>query len=209
MAAPTALTDLSSTLVADTSTVINVIATGCAEAILSALPNRVVVVDVVPSELDIGRARGHPHADRLRQLVDGAFIEIVSLGEHGMQVFENLVVGTAAETLDDGEAGTIAYAFEHSAVALIDERKAVRICAERYPALFTASTADVLLHPHVAKALGREPLADAVYCALRVGRMRVLPHYVDVVVTLIGPARAAECRSLPKRARSVPYEAAN
>jgi predicted nucleic acid-binding protein len=87
MAASTALSDPHTTLVADTSTVINLIASGHADAILDALPHRVVVVDVVPSELEIGRERGHTHADRLGALVEKAFIEIVRLGDDGMRAF--------------------------------------------------------------------------------------------------------------------------
>jgi predicted nucleic acid-binding protein len=158
-------------------------------------------VEVVPSELEIGRARGHTHADRLRELVEKALIEIVRLRDDGMRAFETLVVGPAAVTLDDGEAGTIAYAIEHSAVALIDERKAARICAERYPALRIACTVDVLTHPDIALHLGQDKLAEAVYAALRVGRMRVLPHHLDLVLALIGPEGAAACPSLPRAVR--------
>jgi predicted nucleic acid-binding protein len=198
----TALTDHNVSLVADTSTVINLIATGSAEEILSALPHRVVVVDVVLTELESGRARGHTHADRLAELVDRATVDIVSLGTPGMTEFERLVIGDAVDTLDDGEAGTIAYAVEHSAVALIDERKAERICADRYPSLHLASTVDVLTYEPVSRSLGSERLADAIYNALRLGRMRVPPRQLDLVVRLVGFERAALCPSLPRRART-------
>ena len=69
MRSPTFLTDPLVPLVADSSTVINLIATGCAPAIITALPNRIVVVDVIPGELDTGRQQGHPHADALQDLV--------------------------------------------------------------------------------------------------------------------------------------------
>lgn len=209
MTARTALNDPNVALVADTSTVINLVATGLADEILAALPHRVVVVDVVLSELESGRARGYTHADRLRDLVDRATVDIVYLGAHGMRDFEALVVGGAAETLDDGEAGTIAYAVEHSAVALIDERKAARICTNRYPSLRLASTVDVLTHSLVGRSLGSERLAEALFNALRLGRMRVPPHHLDLVVTLIGPERVAQCSSLPRHVRSRSARAAS
>src|SRR2546423_1461595 len=118
MRSPTFLTDPLIPLVADTSTVINLIATGCAPAIIKALPNPIVAVDVIPGELDTGRQRGRNHADRLQELVDARHITIVSLGETGWLHFETLVAGPGPQTLDDGEAATIAYAAERGAVAI-------------------------------------------------------------------------------------------
>jgi predicted nucleic acid-binding protein len=167
MRSPTFLTDPLIPLVADSSTVINLIATGCAPAIIAALPNRIVAVDVIPGELDTGRQQGHPHADALRDLVAAGHIEIVALGDTGWQHFETLVVGHAWETLDDGKAATIAYAAEREAVAIIDEKKGTRICAARFPGLEVVTTVDVLLHPEVRLKLGDRAFADAVFAALR------------------------------------------
>ena len=55
-------------------------------------------------------------------------MRVVQLGDDGKRVYGSLVEGTAARTLDDGEAATIAYAHEAGAVALIDEKKAQAIC---------------------------------------------------------------------------------
>lgn len=202
MAPTIELDDASATIVADTSAVINILATGSAETILAAVPNRVVVVEAAASELDIGRARGYPHAAQLLKLVERGRIQIVTLGDDGLEVFERLTVGTAAATLDDGEAATIGYAIEHASVALIDERKATRICADRYTKLRTICTLHLLLHSSVQRILGADRVATAVFNALRIGRMHVPSQHIDVVTALIGPERAAACGSLPKRARA-------
>jgi predicted nucleic acid-binding protein len=190
-------------LVADASAVINLNATGCAEAILAALPNRVAVVDVVPSELETGRHRRREDTDRLNALVAAGLVAIVELGDASAAYFEELVVGSAAETLDDGEAATIAYAVEHRAIAIIDERKANRICARRFPQLRLASTVDLFAQADVARALGHERLMHAVLNALQQARMRVLPHHLDWVLALIGPENAAACLSLPRAVRNI------
>lgn len=201
MESSTALIDPFAELVADTSTIINLIATGCTPMIASALPNKIVVVDFILDELETGRPRGRRDADRLHELVEAGVINVVHLGEAGLRHFEELVVGSSFATLDDGEAATIGYSVEHAAVALIDERKAARICGERFPEVRVACTVDVLIHPSVARKLGPDGLADAAYKALQDGRMRVLPHHLAYVVKLIGPERAALCLSLPKSAR--------
>jgi len=203
MRSSTALTDPGERLVADASTAINLIATGTAGEIIAALPNRIVVVDVVPDELETGRTRGREACDRLQELTSSGVLDIVELGSDALTHFEQLVVGPAAETLDDGEAATIAYALAHAATALIDERKATRICRERFPALRLACTIDVLIHGDVQARLGPERLSEAVFRALQEGKMGVLSDHLAWVVDLIGEERAALCPSLPRRARSL------
>ncbi|MCW5692313.1 MAG: hypothetical protein KIT48_08110 [Pseudolabrys sp.] len=195
------LSEASELLVADTSVAINLNATGYAAQVMEALPYRIVIVDSVQTELEYGRQRGRNDADRTAALVAAKHLKIVRLGEKGLGVFEGLVVGSAAETLDDGEAATLAHAVESSGVAVIDERKALRIAAVRYPKLVTASTMDLLGHPYVCDALGEPALADAVFCALRDARMRVFPPHAEWAVKLIGAEWAAQCPSLKSAAK--------
>ena len=188
-------------VVADTSVVINLNATGCSEAILGALPNPCVVPEDVSLELQAGRRTGRGDADALAALIDRRLVEHSQLGDVGLSHFAGLVGGAAADTLDDGEAATIACAVERSAIALIDDRKAIRICAERFPRLAVGCTVDLLAQQHVQAALGHR-LPDAVFNALDRGRMRVPVRYERWVVDLIGKERAALCHSLPKRIRA-------
>lgn len=204
MEAITFLTDRSAPLVADTSVVINLIATGCAHAIVSALPNPLVVVDVVPVELDTGRRRGRQNSDHLNELVGAGLVEIVSLGDAATQHFSELVIGPAATTLDDGEAATIAYAVEAAGTAFIDERKATRLCVDRYPNLRMGCTVDILFLPEVRSHLGKDMFVNAIFNALQIGRMRVLPQHLEQVCDLIGQERVVLCQSLPRSSRLFP-----
>lgn len=197
------LTDPTVLVVADTSVAINLNATGCSEIILGALPNRFAVVEQVALELEAGRRNGHNDADDLNALVAKGQVEIVRLSNHGFQHFTALVSGPAAQTLDDGEAATIAYALEHDAMALIDERKANRLCSERFNALHLGCTVDVLKHAAIEATLGRIGLTEAVFNALYNGRMRVPACHVGWVVNLIGSERAEQCASLPRSVRRV------
>lgn len=192
------LDDASALLVADTSVAINLNASGKAAEILYALPYKIAVVDVVPKELEVGLERGRRDAELTKSLARSGHLEVVSLGDSGWTHFEKLVTGTAAETLDDGEAATIAYAVEHGGVAVIDEDKATNICARRYPSLLVASSLDLFGHPMVCEALGTERLAEAVFFALRGARMRTLPRHHEWIFDLIGAGRAALCPSLPR-----------
>ena len=202
MVCPSCLTDPSVLLVVDASVVINLNASGRSADILKAVPNRVVIPEEVSFELKNGRRNPIDDADELVTLVSGGRLEIVRLGTPGMRHFENLIAGNSADTLDDGEAATIAYALEQNGTALIDERKANRICVERFPQLRTGCTIDVLGHKAIKEALSKGDLSDAVFNALYHGRMRVLPHYIEWVVSLIGPDRAAKCHSIPRGIRT-------
>lgn len=188
-------------LVIDTSIVINLNATGYAREILDVLPHCAVVTDVVVGELEHGRSKGRGDAAMLAGLVKAGVLTIASLGEIALPHFESLVIGASAETLDDGEAATIAYAIDTRACAVIDERKATRLCSERFPHVKLGNTLDLLSHQSVQQALGLPHLADALHNALLSARMRVPPHHMDWVVTLIGSDRAAACRCLPEAVR--------
>lgn len=202
MGSPTCLNDPAALVVLDASAAINLCAAGCAAEMLRALPNRALVVDAIPAELEEGRRRGRRDADLLGDLVAARLIEIVALGNPAEAIFESLVVGSAAQTLDDGEAATIAYAAGHGAIAIIDERKAIRICGARFPALRLGCTVDLLSHPEVMRVLGRDRVSQAVLNALQLARMRVLPHHIGWVIELIGEKQAALCASLPRSTRT-------
>lgn len=202
MALPPSLSEQPALLIADTSVVINLNATGCAERILKSLPHRVALVDVVVDEIKDGLRKGRQDSVKLVALIEANVVEVVKLGPKGLLRFESLVVGSAGETLDDGEAATIAYAEEAGARALIDERKARRLVAERHAAIPLGCTADLLACGHVERAIGLAGIADAVHNALVGARMRVLDQHMDWAVRLIGDERAAVCRSLPQLTRS-------
>lgn len=201
MGSQASLIDPAGILVADTSTIINVNATGCGQEIIRALPNKLVIVDVVRGELDEGRRLGRRDAEQLDELVGIGLVDIVKLDDAALMHFEKLVIGPAVATLDDGEAATIAYAFRQGAVAVLDERKATRICAELFPSLQTNCSVDILAHPDVERCLGKKGLAQAVFNALYQGRMRVFGQHVEWVVGLIGKDQAAVCSSLPNSVR--------
>ncbi len=199
-------TNAGSAYVIDTSVAINLIASGFPAQIIEALPAPVLAVDVIPLELEEGRRHGRPEPEIFNNLVLAGLIEIVSLGGRSASIFERLVTGLAAETLDDGEAATIAYATTHGGTAVIDERKASRICRERFSALAIERTIDLFAHPNVRRSLGKSGLCQAVLNALQLARMRVLPDHVKWVVDLVGEDQAARCVSLPRRFRPGPNE---
>ena len=201
MSCPGWPSDRADTVVADASVAINLIATGRVGVIASALPSTIVLVDQVVVELDSGRRKGRRQIDGHRALVTRGYAEVARLGNVGLAYFSKLVRGTAATTLDDGEAATIAYAAEHGLPVAIDERKATRVCQERFRNLSIGCTVDLFAHPSVGRALGRAELSEAVFNALYYGRMRVPPAHREWVIGVVGEERARRCSSLPLSVR--------
>lgn len=188
-------------VVADASVIINLNATTSAATIIGAFPNPFFVTPNVRRELTMGESHGHRCGEKLEALINRGVLELAELGPADDVVYRSLVEGRFEATLDDGEAATIAYAVGHGGLALIDERKARRICASRFPNLLFASTVEVLLHPLVAERLGESGQSEAIFLALRDARMQVPRQRLQRVVERIGAERAAECPSLPRSFR--------
>lgn len=188
-------------MVADTSVVINLDATTHFGPILASLRNRLLIPTAVEIELRRGEMEGGHGENALWEFIASGRAEVVALTPDGLGQFRDLTSGLAAETLGDGEAATIACAHELNAIALIDERKGLRISAERFSSLAAATTLQVLAHPQVQTSLGRETLSEAVFNALTRARMRVPQEYHRWVVDLIGADNVRKCHSLPRSLR--------
>jgi predicted nucleic acid-binding protein len=185
-------------LIGDASVIINIFATGCAGEIISALSNPLVITENAYTEIKDGSVRGHSDYQQLVTLIAAGLVKRVTLSSLALPIYESLVDGSAAFTLDDGEAATIAYAHEALGVALIDERKARSLCAASFPRLTVISTAELLMHSTISTSLGSQAQADAIFNALMVGRMRVPIEHIPEITRIIGDERAARCSSLPK-----------
>lgn len=134
-------------IVADASVIINLNATASAAAIIGACHNPFLVTPNVLRELSMGESHGHRCGERLEALIGQGLVELSELTPSDDLVYRSLIEGGFEGTLDDGEASTIAYAVGHDGIALIDENKARRICAARFPSLPLVSTVEMLLDP--------------------------------------------------------------
>ena len=195
-------------IVTDASVIINLNATANASAIIGGFPNPFFVTPNVRRELSMGESHGHRCGERLEALISQGIVGMAELGPADDSVYRSLIEGGLEATLDDGEAATIAYAVGHDGLALIDERKARRICAARFPSLLFASTVEMLLHPLMMERLGESGQREAIFLALRDARMQVPREWLQEVIERIGANRAVECPSLPQSFRDNPTDRA-
>ncbi|KIH77537.1 PIN domain-containing protein [Geoalkalibacter ferrihydriticus] len=184
-----------SPLVLDTSVLINLHACKSGGRILSALPNEILVPEIVVSELKHETSRSNGEHQFLQNLIAAEIVEVFDLDEKGYEVYGELVLGRFS--LDDGEAATIATAARLSCLPVIDDQKGRNLCQSHLPDREPAWSLDLFCHPHVVAILGEELSVNAIYLALHDGRMRIHKEHCDYVVSLIGAQRAIECPSLP------------
>ena len=186
------LADAEGELMLDTSVFISLSASGVAVEVLQALPQPALIVDVAASEVTVDARTGRPDGDILQSLLASPTLNLVKLDATGLALFEKLVL-----VLDDGEAATIAASAGRRAIAILDERRARRVCTQELPDTRQASTVDLFAHPAVRHDLGSDRLAEAVHAALQYARLHVREDQRDWVVGLIGRDRAAACNSIP------------
>jgi len=189
--------ELGAAVVADASVIINLCASGAGDAVLEALPQRVLMARQAIDEVTTDRRTGRADDQILSRFLSRGLVEEHSLGEKAGEIFGGLVIGAAAETLDDGEAASIALASALGIAVVIDESKANRLCLRRFPELLRLSTGDILLNDAVTARLGKAAQREAVFNALSLARMRVQQHHLQAIIALLGPDTLQLCLSLP------------
>jgi predicted nucleic acid-binding protein len=200
MGSPACATDARQ-LIADASVWINLAASGRLEDVLEALSAPIGISDIALGELERGLARGYDTHAQVEALVKSGRIEALALEPADEALFFSLVAGGAADTLDDGEAATLALAVRLSGVAAIDERKATALAARKFPGLIIRSTTDLLFEALPYEGDGHGPLSDALFAALKGARMRVPFNLQARVAEVLGLDRTRLCLSLPSSLR--------
>lgn len=187
--------------IADASVWINLAATGRLGEVLEALSAPVAVAEIALNELERGQTNGYRAFAQIAPFVQSGQVRALRLLPAMEDVYLALVAGSTADTLDDGEAATLALATGLSAVAVIDERKATTLGHRLFPGLEIRSTTDLLFDtlPYEGGCSG--PLVDALFAALQGARMRIPHHWQARVVEVLGPERVRLCRSLPAHLR--------
>ncbi|MDW9378028.1 hypothetical protein NKZ03_00205 [Sinorhizobium meliloti] len=191
---------VSADLIVDTSVIINLNATGQAAEIIRAFGVMLRASTVVRDELIGDRFGARNDAEMAKKLVDEGLLKYVELDDQGELIFASLVSGSAAESLDDGEAATLAVGAVLGHTVVMDERKAQRIAGERFASMQIITTADILCSERVVADLGTAQVGNLIFNGLIGARMFVPERHHGWVASLLG-ARIVQCHSLPASLR--------
>jgi predicted nucleic acid-binding protein len=182
-------------LVLDTSVLINLHACMHGEQILTAVPNDILIPEIVAGELEHETSRRNGEQRFLHNLVANRAVALTNLSDAEYDIFQMLT--SNSPSLGDGEAATIAIAATRHFSPVIDEKRG-RARAAAFPGMGQLGwSLDIFRHPHVTAKLGSEAAVDALYLALRDGRMRIPLESCDSIIALIGIERSIDCTCLP------------
>ena len=189
------------TLVFDTSVLINLAETGHCPEIFDALDSKCLVTQQVLNEFS-GKHQGYVSRQQvISKLINRKSLSVVHLDEDESAYFIGLISADDADALDDGEASTLALARSNNAVALIDEKKGIRIAAQSNPSIMTSSTVDLIYWISLNHS-NKLPVGDIVVKALLQAKMRVPHEHEEWVLGLVPKDMLMKCTSLKKRLRA-------
>ena len=195
MSCPSSLVDIRDPLVLDTSVLINLHACKYGERILRAIPNDILVPEFVAGELEHETSRRNGEYSFLHALVAGGIVTLANLTDAEYEIFLELT--STSPSLDDGEAATIAVAASRYVLPVIDERKGRTRAGIVMKTRVPGWSLDLFRHPTTIAALSDQSALEALYLALRDGRMRIPSESAGSVIALIGVERALDCTCLP------------
>lgn len=186
-------------LVLDASALINLIATEDPVALLRALPNPIVLEEVV-TEIRRHPRTGVMGAEIIAPLLAGPLTR-ATLDEHDADRFVALVSATPPDDLDDGEAATISFATRRGLPCVIDERKGNRILGKHFDDCRSFTTVALYRELLVHGLFEQDFIAACVYDSLRFARMRITAADMGWVTDLLEPDKVAACPSLRRHYR--------
>lgn len=182
-------------VVLDTSVLINIHKSTFGIDVLSHIPNKKYITSIVINEM-IRSTHQKDGADKfIDSMISGGILDIAFLSEKEFEIYEQLTSGNPS--LDDGEASTIAVSKHRNATPVIDEKKGRNRSIQLLPDNTPYWSLDLFCHSNVVNQLGQKKSSEAVYLALKEGRMRIHQDHCDSVVEIIGAKRAINCHSLP------------
>jgi predicted nucleic acid-binding protein len=199
---PSRLDDSHSRLVIDASGVINLLGTGSIDDVLATLGREVHVERRAYNEIIMDPFTRKPAADTLAAMARDR-IRVSDLPIGRIAEFVAFASAGTDNGLDDGEAATVVLALHLNAVAVLDEERATRAAAQRYPHVTVLSSLDLLWAPPLLKRLGGARVSDLIFAACKHARMRIPASRSEWVVSLLG-SRAQECSSIRKYYRKLP-----
>jgi hypothetical protein len=156
---------------------------------------RVAEAPEVADELDNETSRKNGEFSFLSCLAQNGKLTITDMTDAEYDLFADFISGSSS--VGDGEAATIAIASKRGFLPILDDKKGRARAAACMNGQEPSWSLDVLCHPKVLLALGNERATDAVYLALRKGRMRIDDQHAEAVVQIIGLTKAVECTCLP------------
>jgi len=187
-------------LVFDASALINIASSGICAEFIAALGRNCLVEEIAWREIT-GHIEKYRLNENIKKAVSCGQLDIVDMSQSEAAMYISLVSAPHPNTLDDGEAATIALAHNREAIAVIDEKKGGRIAGELVPPLNVLSTLDLFKMIEDGCQSNGLCINTALFKSLTKARMRVPFEHEDWVFQCLTGEQVKQCVCLPKRLR--------
>lgn len=145
------LSDTLTPLVPDTSVLINLHACTFGEQVIRAIPNNIILPERVVAELNHETSHANGENGFIQRLIRENVVKVVEMDDAAACLFETMI--RSPNSLDDGEAATIAVAVSQGFLPVIDERKGRVRAQSLMNGRAPAWSLDLLVHPAVQSGL--------------------------------------------------------
>lgn len=174
-----------SPLFLDASVIINLVGSGHADTIIDALNCPVLIEENVHREFKRHPRDGRDSRTAIDALVSSGRLTLVRMTPTEFDRFLAYTGAPPPNDLGDGEAATLACAFERGSAA-IDDRKASRIAADTAPHVKIYCSMDLMCAASVVSALTQDKVRQAILDALKYARMHIPQEWRPWIREMIG-----------------------
>jgi predicted nucleic acid-binding protein len=187
-------------LIFDASALINIASSGFCSKILASLECNCLCEAIVWREVTY-HIKKYNLNKNMEVAAACSLINITDMSSLESSMYLDFISAMHPNTLDDGEAATMAVAYCRNLIAVLDEKKGRRIANELIPPLKVLSTIDLFRMVENKCQSNGICINSALFNSLAKARMRVLFEDEEWVVQRLSKDQIQHCRSLPKRLR--------
>ena len=159
-------------IVLDASAIINLLGCGDMQSVLRALSVVCLVEEKTLNEVERHPVPGYDHRPVIRDLQESGALKVERMSELEYRIYISLIQGNMTARLDSGESAAIALSSRGHPV-VIDENKARRVLAQRFPGTKFCSTLRLLLTAGKRDSWTLEAVQHLVLSARKHARMGV------------------------------------
>jgi predicted nucleic acid-binding protein len=166
--------ELTSRFVLDASVIINLLGCGHASDILAAIRSPFLVEERTLMEIQRHPISGRSHIDELAALKAAGLLQLHRMSDEAYALYLDLIDDSSPACLGDGESAAIATAATLGYRVALDDRKARKILAKRFPQITPVTTVGLFFAASMQNSYIETTMPKIIESAVRHSRMAIL-----------------------------------
>lgn len=174
--------ELNSQIVLDASVIINLLGCGYAGDILKAIRSSFSVEERTLKEIRRHPIPGRSHIDELSALKAAGLLQVHRMSDDAYALYLDLIDDSSPACLGDGESAAIATAATLAYGVALDDRKARKVLAKRFPQITLVTTVGMFFAASMQNSNMKIMMPNIIESAVCHSRMAILKeerHLID------------------------------